>query len=352
MSDLVPPAGDERRTPRAVVHKNILEEAAAQPDASMQELAEEVPAATTDLVEKVLDEYGDPAAVDDPDATTTEDDAEPQETADADEAGDVDSDGADDTSSSRSQSIEASGGTDARRTTTAATDEQGSMHEPEHDTSWDATVDPDALTEKQRETLEAIADHPEATQAELADLLGVSSATINTRVNSIDGFEWRTRERFVEAVLGVEPGARDPGDEREDGDTDVADVSDADCGAVSRDGEDQYAGTEDEPSGSDETPGGDVSPSRDQPVVESGREVAVRLDGSSPSIRELTMRVEELADRVESLSSHHGAGSDPCALEDPELVHKVLRACLGADHFNDDEEVELVRAFLGPDAGG
>ncbi|MFB6191979.1 MAG: hypothetical protein ABEI11_01515 [Haloarculaceae archaeon] len=50
----------EPDTPRAVIHKRILDVAADQPDASMAAIADEITGATTDLVERVLDEYGDP----------------------------------------------------------------------------------------------------------------------------------------------------------------------------------------------------------------------------------------------------------------------------------------------------
>ena len=48
-------------TPRAVVHKQILDVARTHPDSSFEEVASEVPSATVDLVERVFDEYGDPA---------------------------------------------------------------------------------------------------------------------------------------------------------------------------------------------------------------------------------------------------------------------------------------------------
>lgn len=47
--------------PKSMRHKRILDVAADNPDASVAELAEKVPSATTVLVENVLEEYGDPA---------------------------------------------------------------------------------------------------------------------------------------------------------------------------------------------------------------------------------------------------------------------------------------------------
>lgn len=65
--------GGRSSVPRAVIHKRILDAAESDPDASMDELAAEVPGASTTLVEKVLEEYGDPAegdAVDPPGEST------------------------------------------------------------------------------------------------------------------------------------------------------------------------------------------------------------------------------------------------------------------------------------------
>ncbi|MFB6233651.1 MAG: winged helix-turn-helix domain-containing protein, partial [Haloarculaceae archaeon] len=50
-----------RGSPRAVIHRRILDVAESRPDASLEAIGDEVAGATTDLVEQVLDEYGDPA---------------------------------------------------------------------------------------------------------------------------------------------------------------------------------------------------------------------------------------------------------------------------------------------------
>lgn len=54
-------ATTNQATPRAVIHKQILDIAETQPDSSVEEIASEIPSATVNLVEKVFDEYGDPA---------------------------------------------------------------------------------------------------------------------------------------------------------------------------------------------------------------------------------------------------------------------------------------------------
>lgn len=125
-------------------HKKVLDVAANKPNASLEAIADEVPSATPELVERVLEEYGDPA--DNPSASTPEGEGE---------------------------------------SNVQPTD----------------FPDPDDLSEEQCEILELIRDHPESTQSELAEKLDVSHTTVSNRANSIDGFEWANRQTFVENVL-------------------------------------------------------------------------------------------------------------------------------------------------------
>jgi DNA-binding MarR family transcriptional regulator len=80
-----------------------------------------------------------------------------------------------------------------------------------------ATVDRADLSDAQRETLQVIADRPEASQRDIAAVLDLSQSTVNNRLNSIKGFEWTQRTEFaaalVEADGGVEsitPTTREP----------------------------------------------------------------------------------------------------------------------------------------------
>jgi len=50
-------------TPRAIIHKKILDLAEERPNTTITELAEIVNGASAELVEHVLEEYGDPAQV-------------------------------------------------------------------------------------------------------------------------------------------------------------------------------------------------------------------------------------------------------------------------------------------------
>ncbi|MEF8791818.1 MAG: winged helix-turn-helix domain-containing protein, partial [Haloarculaceae archaeon] len=53
--------GGRSSTPRAMIHKRILDVAESKPSASMAEIADEIGGASVELVERVLGEYGDPA---------------------------------------------------------------------------------------------------------------------------------------------------------------------------------------------------------------------------------------------------------------------------------------------------
>jgi hypothetical protein len=130
--------------PRALIHQNILDKAENHPDASIEELATDVGGATPDLVERVLDEYGDPCKVD---------------------------------------------------------SEQTSENQQSEEDDAQKLPTVEDLTRPQRNILQAIREQPSATQRELGDRLGVSDATICSHVNSIDGFEWTDRKNFVKTLI-------------------------------------------------------------------------------------------------------------------------------------------------------
>lgn len=77
-----------RTLPQSMRHQRILDIAAKQPQASMESIGEEVPSATVELVEHVLEEYGDPADDDTTVPITTDDtkpDSEPKTESTSDE---------------------------------------------------------------------------------------------------------------------------------------------------------------------------------------------------------------------------------------------------------------------------
>lgn len=52
---------DRSNKPRAMIHRRILDVANNMPDASLKEIANEVSGASSELVDSVLAEYGDPS---------------------------------------------------------------------------------------------------------------------------------------------------------------------------------------------------------------------------------------------------------------------------------------------------
>lgn len=223
---------DGGRAPRAVIHKRILDAAASEPDASLEALAAGVAGASPDLVERVLDEYGDPG------------DGEPA---------------APETAAEAAMS-------DQTPTTTAD------------------------LSERQRATIEAIAEHPEATQADLADVLGVSRATVNKRLNDIEGFDWADRETFVASVLDDAGSSRSP-DAMSTPDTEAA------------------------------------------------------VDGGQLLDPDAEQAVEQLQERLARLEQQLGGAVEGPAIDDTELLAKVLRAVLADDEISEAEEVAVLEAL-------
>ena len=153
--------------PRAVIHRRILDVAESNPDRSVSGIAGLVSGATPDLVRRVLDEYGDPAASDSP----SEDDTTDPPMSKSDPGPTTDSIG-----------------------------QSGTHLDPDLEGDFGA---------KQRETLRAIYKHPDASQRQLAELLDVSHSTVSHRLNEIEGFEWDNRWAIVQRLFDDEPATPD-----------------------------------------------------------------------------------------------------------------------------------------------
>lgn len=262
-------SNDEATIPKSIRHKRILDIAAEKPDAPLEEIAEEIPSTTPDLVEHVLEEYGDPAS---DDSTAGSGDHEVVET--DDNAGENSENGPD-----------GEAGTPLESAATEAT-EQG---EPN---MIDETGAPrlEELSEKQRRTLRAIRENPEATQEELAGQLGVSAPTISNRVNSIEGFEWRRRQAFVAAVFNEPKPATEP------------------------------------------------QSAPDQSATDGG--VKSEFDT-------LAERVTRLEHQLEAWSPVEPTRA---VFDDPELLHKVIHACMDSTKISEDEELQILKNLLSPGA--
>lgn len=347
MSDSIDPGrGGERSTatagPRAVIHKKILEAAEARPDASFDELADAVSGASADLVERVIDEYGDPAE-------------------------DVGQGEADD---HQNGPAEPSPDTDETMSTT------------DGHTTDDADPDLEQLTDRQERVLRAVRDRPNATQEEIATQFDVSAATISQRVNAIDGFDWSRRREFVESLFGDDDAGFE-GESQSDGPSSVADdpssqsenrsgpdtvepspdATDPDSDASeseteTADPDSDLAGTgfDGSEAGSDTTaPSSDASdPERDGHDWESADseprsngEPRVGPGADTEAIDRLSEQVGDLAERVAALEGRiEGRSAAEVTFSDPDLVSKMVHACMESERVTEEEELRILRSVL------
>ncbi|MFB6191842.1 MAG: MarR family transcriptional regulator [Haloarculaceae archaeon] len=292
--------GDDSGTPRALVHKKILDVAASNPDASMEAIAAEVSGASTDLVERVLDEYGDPC-----------------ETQGSEPAADGEG-----TNEHPTQSTQP--------TTETMSDLQTESEEPNEN----GAVDRSELSDKQLATLRAIAADPDCSQAELAEEFDVTRATISRWVNDIPGFEWSRRGEFAARIVGAGGGgsagngdrAARNGDGNEDAGPGASDASD--------DGASAAAG----PDAADES--GDGTP-------EAGDTDAAGVDELRDRLADLERRLDDRA-REGTPEEATGDGSGGLPVE-PDLAHRVVHACMASDRISEAEELRLLELFMDAD---
>lgn len=335
-------------------HKRILDTAERKPEAPLKAIADEIPSATVDLVEEVLDEYGDPgggdasaedatedgpgqAPVTDQDAdggpptastvqadrSSTEGSAETDVDqragsagTDTDEAGSseaaVGAEAADDHSPEIS-TVESDAETTAGDAETAEPEESGGS-EQRADTG--GTTDDGSLSADDHALLCAVHEHPEATQRELSDHLGVSAATVNRRVDAVEGLQWRNRRSFVEQYFDTNP--------------DVQTTTDP----------------------STMTNGAEPSTEAD--------ERAQSQDGTDgePALGPLKSRIDKLEEQLEAVAetdrtdppataAQAAEGDAPALYDDPELAHRVVHACMQYEEISDDEERRILREMMG-----
>ena len=270
-------ARDRSDPPRAIVHKRILDVAESRPDASMAELADEVTGASTEMVEKVLDEYGDPGEEGGGEALpsdSTGSDSTVGATAEPESAGSNDDHAKDpaDTSTPAEEGDDQPTDPDADADSTVEDPPAGT---PTSDPAGDTGTDPTAsdLTDRQLKTLRLIRERPDASQADIAEAFDVTRPTISRWVNDIPGFDWQRRSAIADSILNGTMNAT--------------------------------ATTSDQPS------------------------------------------LVDLQDRLQAIESRLETGATPVGSLDPELAHKVMHACLHSDRITEDEELEVLRAFMG-----
>lgn len=282
-------ASDDSR-PRAMIHKKVLDVARSNPDASLGEIADDVSGASDKFVERVLEQYGDPAntgaEVKRADGHGSRDDRE-SETADStqDMKENPESERLDERRRGQSDINTEAGKSDVSRSAGGPTEEgegvtlNSAQLVSEDEPDEPPVTDPDELTDKQRETLRAVDRNPTATQADIADALGVTRATISKRVNDIPGFDWSDRRDFVSRL---------------------------------------FEGQRSEEVDPQESGGDAVS------------------TGSS-----LESRVASIENRLEQ----HDSTGDAREI-DPSLTHKIIHACVDAEYISEEEELSILRQII------
>ena len=384
-------ADNERPSvPRAIIHKQILDRAERDPDATMQAIADDISGVTVATVERVLEEYGDPCAETHSSTAATESATTATDGGAASDPGRIATDdrdrsgGSESRLESRSESesqseLKPESESEPKSESNPKTGPDDSPAETESADRTSAADDapvpdvpaPSSLTEKQRETLRAIAERPAATQAELADELGVSSPTISQRVNSIDGFDWSNRHAFVDAVFDDSSDGRsaleaadddDAGDNGGDGD------DDADANS---DGEAANAPADSDANDDETTETADERRELRERVDELARTVA-SLEDAVAAVRSSEQEREDERERTELRYEERAQDEDrerkqirsreqepeperdrrPRAapveagrsvFDDPELAHKIVHACVHSDRITEAEELRILR---------
>lgn len=283
-----------KAAPQAMLHRKVLDVAAANPNASTERIASEVGEASPSFVERVFAEYGDPAE------------------------GDRESgpdDGSDD--SGPDDGVQSSPGADEASPTGRESGSESAVAQESH---ADLGFDPSELSAEQVETLRIVHEDPTATQRAVAERLDRDRSTVAKRVNEIPGYEWATRRELVEALFEDGELRLDSGSARANETavtvTDGAGLDAADGGAGVGGSPDPTAGV------------ADVKPET------SGNPEVDSADSAGETNADKDAKAEGDANGQSRLSS------------DPELVHKVAHACLDAEYIATDEELRILRRLL------
>jgi hypothetical protein len=293
----------ENPVPQSIRHKQILDLAEENPSASFGEIANQVTSATTELVEQVIEEYGDPASADESSSEDTESKSAVEPSDMKNETENMKDDAESETISDKPTGVIGSNEPKGTEETSTAveqdtTDEDSGTLEMKQDRYPSL----EELSEKQQALLEAVAKRPTATQKELSTKFDVTRATISRWADDIPEFEWHERDVFVDAVFDS------------DLTTDMNDQS---------------------------TPDSDAADTDQTPVAEGVDDADATVAEIETDLRKLTERVAALEDADTDAGQHH----DP-VFEDPEIVHKIVHACLDSDAISESEELRILKRLL------
>ena len=350
--DIMSESETESSQVNSIRQKRVLEIAEKKPNASLSEISEEIPSATVDYVDRILDRFGDPAAS----AEESPDGSQPEDT-------DSETNKQNKPQSKNTNKEKMSKEDPPTSPPTIPSTGSDSTHEPDQtdvtreseepsiadnlggsQKESDGEIpDPDDLTQKERETLRAIHYEPTAAQKEIANMLGVSRATVSNRVNAISGFNWQNRESFVEEMFDEEiiiddsitDGSNQSNTEEINSNSynqnsSISDTSSSVTSkAISEEIDDDNVASKTEEV--NQAAGDSVNPG----VSEDIAEMADRMN-------EIERYLDELEENVKNTGSHSDS-----LLDDSELLHKVIHACMNADVISEEEELKILEAITG-----
>lgn len=293
---------DSSGGPRAVIHKQILDVAGDNPDASLADIAAEISGANADLVDRVLSKYGDPGETElqDTETAMAQNGQQSAERAQADEHADETDDETEDT---------------------------------------EAVTDPDDLTEKQLQTVRAVYEETDATQGDIADRLGVTPATVSRRLSDIPGFEWSDRAAFTATLFDGteyegEASAEDTMETATDADETESTADETEPETTGNEAETETTVGEAEPeTTADETVSDDGSAGHDS-------DSSTDENRTEPALERLEAR---LATVEETLDSDTDTSERPIRRE---LAHKVVHAAMESERISEEEELEVIAGLL------
>jgi len=176
--------GQTETAPQALLHRKVLDVAAANPNASPERIASEVGEASPSFVERVFEEYGDPAEGD-------------RGAGPGDDSGASRRDGGSDDSGPDDSGKSSAGANEQSPTGRESGSESGTTAENHADLAFE----PSELSTEQVETLRIVHEDPAATQRAVAERLDRDRSTVAKRINEIPGFEWATRRELVETLF-------------------------------------------------------------------------------------------------------------------------------------------------------
>ncbi|MDB2282677.1 sigma factor-like helix-turn-helix DNA-binding protein [Halorubrum ezzemoulense] len=373
--------------PKSIRQKRILETAADNPEATLAEIAEEIPSASADHVDRVLNQYGDPASSgdseegesppDSPKPSTTsgesldqrdspEDQSPTKQTDTNTDTPSQTADGPDEPSMTNTPDNSSTMDSDSKD---APTD---SVAEPEFEPSDDpveatelnpdaassndeSTPDPGDLTQKERETLRAIFYEPTATQDQIADMLGISRATVSNRVNAIPEFDWADREAFVEEVFdedltvgtSVTPANGDSTAAAQNAGKEA--VTDGAPGATSDPAANESPLESPHSTSSDGVVDDSTLTSSEPDAPDKDSITGSATNAQEDNLESISHQLEEFTQQLAAMEQElhrSDTSTEEAQFSDTDLLHKVVHACMNSDQITEEEELEILETLM------